>query len=178
MNRITEDSFCCKEFVIFKSWKKITAECLLNFFVLCSYMFLQPVTFKFQLFLQKSVHCSVWDVRQWLCHSSSSYLLASHCSGWVWTRVWSCGICGGQSGARAAFLRVLQSPLPFFIPPVAPQSPSSIIWGWYNRPVVAAVPSGLSLTPVRIKKKTVRQHARLICMYSEWKQLELYSSEL
>jgi hypothetical protein len=25
--------------------------------------------------------------------------------------------------------------------------------GWYNRPVVAAVPSGLSLAPVRIKKK-------------------------
>jgi hypothetical protein len=30
----------------------------------------------------------------------------------------------------------------------APQSPSSIIWGWYNRPVLAAVPSGLSLTPL------------------------------
>jgi hypothetical protein len=26
------------------------------------------------------------------------------------------------------------------IPPVSPQSPSPIIWGWYNRPVVAAVP--------------------------------------
>jgi hypothetical protein len=40
---------------------------------------------------------------------------------------------------------------------VAPRSPSSIIWGWYNRPVVAAVPSGLSLTPliiiIIIKKK-------------------------
>jgi hypothetical protein len=30
------------------------------------------------------------------------------------------------------------------------QSPSSIIWGWYNRPVVASVPSGLSLTPLTI----------------------------
>jgi hypothetical protein len=29
-----------------------------------------------------------------------------------------------------------------------PQSLSSIIWGSYNRPVVAAVPSGLSLTPL------------------------------
>jgi hypothetical protein len=27
---------------------------------------------------------------------------------------------------------------------------SSIIWGWYNRPVLAAVPSVLSLTPLRI----------------------------
>jgi hypothetical protein len=43
-------------------------------------------------------------------------------------------------------------PLSIFIPPIAPQSPSSIIWGWYNRPIVAAVPSGLSLTPLRIKK--------------------------
>jgi hypothetical protein len=30
------------------------------------------------------------------------------------------------------------------------KSPSSIIWGWYNRPVVAAVPRGLSLTPLII----------------------------
>jgi hypothetical protein len=30
-------------------------------------------------------------------------------------------------------------PVPIFIPPIAPQSPSSIISGWYNRPVVAAV---------------------------------------
>jgi hypothetical protein len=63
--------------------------------------------------------------------------------------VWSCGICGGQSGAGAGFLRVLRFSLPLFIPPIAPQSPSSIIWGRYNRPVVAAVPSGLSLTPLR-----------------------------
>jgi hypothetical protein len=46
-------------------------------------------------------------------------------------------------------LRVLRFPLPICIPPIAPQSPSSAIWGWYNRPVVAAVPSGLSLTPLR-----------------------------
>jgi hypothetical protein len=64
-------------------------------------------------------------------------------------RVWSCGIFGGQSDAGADFFRVLRFSLPNFIPPIAPQSPS-IIWGWYNRPVVAAVPSGLSLTPLRI----------------------------
>jgi hypothetical protein len=40
--------------------------------------------------------------------------------------VWSCGICGGQSGAGAGFLQVLRFPLPIFIPPIAPQSPSSI----------------------------------------------------
>jgi hypothetical protein len=68
----------------------------------------------------------------------------------VRARVWSCGICGGQSGAGAGFLWVLRFPLPIFIPPSAPQSPSSIIWGLYNRPEVAAVPSGLSPTPLII----------------------------
>jgi hypothetical protein len=51
-----------------------------------------------------------------------------------------CGICGGQSGAGAGFHQVLRFPLPIFIPPISPQSPSPIIRGWYNRPVVAAVP--------------------------------------
>jgi hypothetical protein len=57
----------------------------------------------------------------------------------VRSRVCSSGICGGQSGAAAGFLRVLLLPLPIFIPPIAPQSPSPIIWGWYNRPEVDAV---------------------------------------
>jgi hypothetical protein len=55
------------------------------------------------------------------------------------TRVSSCGICGGQSGVGTGFLRVLRFPLPIFIPPISPQSPSPIILGWYNRPVVAVV---------------------------------------
>jgi hypothetical protein len=76
----------------------------------------------------------------------------------VRVHVWSCGICGGQSGAGTGFLRVLRFPLPIFIPPIAPQSLSSIIWGWYNRPVVAAVPSRLSLTLLRrIIKKLVKK---------------------
>jgi hypothetical protein len=57
----------------------------------------------------------------------------------VRTRFWSSGICGGQSGAGARFLRVLRFPLPIFIPPIDPQSPSPVIWGWYSRPEVAAV---------------------------------------
>jgi hypothetical protein len=71
----------------------------------------------------------------------------------VRARVWSCGFCGGQSDAEAGFLRVLRFPLPIFISPIAPQSSSSIIRGWYNRRVVAAVPNGLSLTPLRIMIK-------------------------
>jgi hypothetical protein len=42
-------------------------------------------------------------------------------------------------------------PQPIFIPPIVPQSPSSVIWSWYNRLVVAAVPSGLSLTPLLLQ---------------------------
>jgi hypothetical protein len=57
----------------------------------------------------------------------------------VRSRVCSSGICGGQSGAGAGFLLVLRFPLPIFIPPIAPQSPSPIIWGWYNSAEVAAV---------------------------------------
>jgi hypothetical protein len=64
-------------------------------------------------------------------------------------RVRSWGFCG-QSGTGARFLRVLQFPLPIFSPPFAPQSPSSTISGWYNRPLVAAVPSGLNLIPLTI----------------------------
>jgi hypothetical protein len=46
----------------------------------------------------------------------------------VRSRVRSREICGGQSGAGAGFLRVLRFPLPVSIPPVAPQTPSSIIY--------------------------------------------------
>jgi hypothetical protein len=47
----------------------------------------------------------------------------------------SCGICGGQSGTEEGFLRVLLFPLPILIPSPAPHSSSSIIRGWYNRPI-------------------------------------------
>jgi hypothetical protein len=47
----------------------------------------------------------------------------------VRSQVRSCGICGGQSGTEADFLRVLQ------FPPTPPHSSSSIIRSWYNRPV-------------------------------------------
>jgi hypothetical protein len=40
----------------------------------------------------------------------------------VQTRVWSSGICGGQSGAGEGFLRVFRFPLPIFVPPNSPSS--------------------------------------------------------
>jgi hypothetical protein len=38
----------------------------------------------------------------------------------VRSQVRSCGICGGQSGTGACFLRVLRFPLPILIQPTAP----------------------------------------------------------
>jgi hypothetical protein len=46
----------------------------------------------------------------------------------VRARIRSCGICAGQSGTGADFLRVLRFPLLNLIP-------HHIIRGWYNRPV-------------------------------------------
>jgi hypothetical protein len=45
-------------------------------------------------------------------------------------------------------------PLPIFIPTISPQSPSPIIWGWYeyNRPVVAGVPRDSVSPPLRINR--------------------------
>jgi hypothetical protein len=52
----------------------------------------------------------------------------------VRTQVRSCGICGGRNGIGAGFLRVFRFPLEILIPQTAPHS-SSIIRGWYNRPI-------------------------------------------
>jgi hypothetical protein len=48
-------------------------------------------------------------------------------------KIRSCGTCGGQSGTGVGRLRVLRFPLPILIPPTAPHS--SIIRGWYSRPM-------------------------------------------
>jgi hypothetical protein len=60
----------------------------------------------------------------------------------VQTRLWSSGICVGQSGAGAGFLRILRFPLPIFIPPNSP--PSQSPWAGTMGPLVADVQSGPS----------------------------------
>jgi hypothetical protein len=71
----------------------------------------------------------------------------------VRARVWSSGICGGQSGAGAGVLRVLRFPLPVFIPPNSPSS-QSLREGTIGQ-LLADVPSGPSLdfTPHYENKK-------------------------
>jgi hypothetical protein len=49
------------------------------------------------------------------------------------SQVRSRGICAGQIGTGAGFLRVVQFPLSILIPPNAPYS--SIIRSWYNRSI-------------------------------------------
>jgi hypothetical protein len=51
----------------------------------------------------------------------------------VRSHVRSCGIFCEQSGTGADFLRILLFFLTILIPPTAPHSSSSIIWGWYSR---------------------------------------------
>jgi hypothetical protein len=69
-----------------------------------------------------------------LLSSTTGRAIAQAVSRWLPTAaarvrswVWSSGICGGQSGAGACFLRVLRFPLPIVTPAIAPQSPSPII---------------------------------------------------
>jgi hypothetical protein len=57
----------------------------------------------------------------------------------------------------------MSTTLPIFIPPIGPQPPSSIIWGLYNRPEVATVPSGLVCMYVCMYVQCM-----YVCMYKGW----------
>jgi hypothetical protein len=70
-------------------------------------------------------------------------------------QVTSCAICGRQSGTGIGFLRVRRFPLPILIPPTALHS-SSIIRGWYNRPISGRrnkQVDSVSPHPKKLKKK-------------------------
>jgi hypothetical protein len=56
----------------------------------------------------------------------------------------ACGVCGGQNGTRASFLRVLLFPLPIYIPPISLSSWS--LGAGIIGLLVIAVPSGLNWT--------------------------------
>jgi hypothetical protein len=85
------------------------------------------------------------------------------------------GFCDGQKWRWGRFSPSTWFPLPIFIPPISPQSPSLIIRGWYNRPVVAAVPK---VQPHKCKKKKKKKNPhwwrifvlflkKLLCFYNK-----------
>jgi hypothetical protein len=70
-------------------------------------------------------HINICDIMP----KSQGHTIAQAVSRWlptavaqVQSRVWSSGICGGQSGSGAGFLLVLRFPLPIFSPPNSPSS--------------------------------------------------------
>jgi hypothetical protein len=70
----------------------------------------------------------------------------------VRSQVRSCGICGKQSDTVGRFSPSTSVSLLVLISPNAPHS--SVIQGWYNRPISVEVPNGLALTrPHEIKRK-------------------------
>jgi hypothetical protein len=72
----------------------------------------------------------------------------------VRAQVKSCGICGGESGTEAGFLRVLRFPLTIFIPPTVLHIQHHLSSGVGRiGELVADVPSGLTLTPPEENKK-------------------------
>jgi hypothetical protein len=64
----------------------------------------------FQTYLSRNGRAIAEAISRWLPTAAAR----------VRSQVRSCGICGGQSGAGAGFLRVLRFTLPILIPPTTP----------------------------------------------------------
>jgi hypothetical protein len=73
---------------------------------------------------------------------------------------------------RTDYLRVIRFPLPILIPPIGPHSSSSIIQGWYNRPIVAAAPSGPSLTPINNNNNHHHHHLRMYALWGQGRSMD------
>jgi hypothetical protein len=90
----------------------------------------------------------------------------------VRAQVRSCGISGEQSGTGADFLPLLRIPLLIFIPPTAPHS-SSIIRGWYSRPVSGLLYQVDSVSPHPNKLKNKNESPASIILKAPWTNLLL-----
>jgi hypothetical protein len=63
---------------------------------------------KYDILERKTSDCRSSAVRRWFPTAAARVRVRA-----------ACGVCGGQSGAGAGFLRVLRFPLPI-IPPISP----------------------------------------------------------
>jgi hypothetical protein len=98
---------------------------------------------KFEWYPVISVYCS--KVRHPVDRAVAQAISRSLPTAATRVRVWAaCGVCGGQSGTGAGFLRVLRFPLPI-IPPISPSSLSPEA-GTIDL-LVAAVPSEATWIP-------------------------------
>jgi hypothetical protein len=89
------------------------------------------------------------------CHTSGGYSPASHRGGPIWSPCkvmwelwWTKWHWGRFSPSTSVFL-------PIRIPPIAPQSSISIIWGWYNRANSGRSTKGAQSHPMR---KIIKNH--------------------
>jgi hypothetical protein len=102
------------------------------------------------------------NVKYGPCHSSAVSSRLPTAAARVQFQVRLCGICSGQSGTGAGFLRVLRFPLPILVPPNAPYSSGKGTVAL----LVADVPSGLSVTPPhKIKKQKLMLSNKCKKMY-------------
>jgi hypothetical protein len=78
-------------------------------------------------------------------------------------RVRTCGIYGRQSGIGVGFPRVFRFPVLIFIPPTSPHS--SVIRGWYKRPISDRCTKWTQSHPTpRKKKPSAKQTARKVLL--------------
>jgi hypothetical protein len=107
-----------------KSQQLSHIKCVINYTLINTFVYAHNCTGLFVLFF--SLYQILLKV---LPRASLGRAIAQAVSRWlpiaavrVQTRVWSSGICGGQSVAGAGFLQVLRFPLPIFIPLNSPSS--------------------------------------------------------
>jgi hypothetical protein len=135
---VLENLHCNVKKVFCFSWRfiYINASRFLDSLWILDHVFVTIIFFSFSFFIPFLAPTGAWGI-----HAQAVSCWLPTAAARVQTRglvMWD--FVMDKSGAGAGFLRVLRFPPSIFIPPISPKLPSPIIRGWYNRPVVAAVP--------------------------------------
>jgi hypothetical protein len=109
-------------------------------------LFLERLILLMKEYIQStSSQCYPFNLGRAIAQAVSRLFL--NAAAWVRFQVKSCGICGGQSGAGAVFLRVLLFPLSSSLSTNCSTLIHLSSGAGTRGQLVADVPSGLSLTP-------------------------------